>query len=127
LHFLQVCLLSHQLLLLYSFLFIIRQAHAVDADHVISAFGSRTATGTLRRHLFEAHVEAWVTACDDRNIEITAQEAQPAIDAYRKLPGKTVLEDSRPEYSKEAFIDALVEFIVADDQVSTRLSSCTQH
>lgn len=101
----------------------IRQAHAVDDDHTIAGFGSTTGTGTLQRHLFENHIDAWVTACDNLNIEITAQEAQDAIEKYRNLPPKTTLEDSRPEYSKSAFIDALVEFIVADDQVSICLSS----
>jgi hypothetical protein len=97
---------------------VIRQAHAVDENHIIAAFGLTTGTGTLRRHLFENHIDAWVTACDNLKIEITAQEAQAAIEKYRKLPPKTTLEDLRPEYSKDAFVDALVEFIVADDQVS---------
>ena len=99
-------------------LFINRQAHEVNDDHVIAAFGANTATGTLRHHLFENHVESWVSACEKLDIEITAQEAQSAIHAYHNLPKKTSLEDSRPEFSPETFIDALVEFIVADDQVS---------
>lgn len=67
-------------------------------------------------------MDSWVSACDSLNIEITAQEAQPAIQTYRNLPNKTPLEDSRPDFSRETFIDALVEFVVADDQVNVQLT-----
>jgi len=63
-------------------------------------------------------LDSWVSACDDLEIEITAQEAQSVLQEYRNLPKKTSLEDSRPEFSRETFIDALVEFVVADDQVN---------
>lgn len=33
------------------------------------------------------------------------------------MPEATPLESERPEYSKTGFVDALVEFVVADDQV----------
>jgi hypothetical protein len=63
-------------------------------------------------------LDSWVSACDDLKIEITAQEAQPILQNFRNLPKKTSLEDSRPDFSQETFVDALVEFVVADDQVN---------
>lgn len=41
-----------------------------------------------------------------------------AIREFRNQPAATPLESERPEYSKEAFIDAIVDFVVGDDQVS---------
>jgi hypothetical protein len=67
-------------------------------------------------------VDSWVSACDELKIEITAKEAQPALQAYRDEPQKTSLEDSRPEFSHDTFVDALVEFVVADDQVNIRFT-----
>jgi hypothetical protein len=72
----------------------------------------------MRRHFIDNHTDVWIAACDDLNIEITAQEAQIAIAEYRKRPGRTKLDDVRLEYSKEAFVDALAKFIIAEDQVS---------
>ena len=63
-------------------------------------------------------MDSWVSACDDLKIEITAQEAQPVLQEYCNLPKKGSLEDSCPDFSRETFIDALVEFVVADDQVN---------
>ena len=58
-----------------------------------------------------------MSSCDNLSIEITAVAAHAAIQKFCNLPPKTPLESDRPEYSKEAFVDALVEFIVRNDQV----------
>jgi hypothetical protein len=71
----------------------------------------------LRKHLFTDHIAKWITSCEDLNISITAAAAVEAIRKFRKEPAATSLETERPQYSKEAFIDALVDFIAADDQV----------
>ena len=49
-------------------------------------------------------------------IEITACSALQHI---RRLEGLEDAEDDHPQYTKEAFVDALIEFIVGDDVVST--------
>jgi hypothetical protein len=90
----------------------------MDPAYELVDFGQTTSTSVLRRHLFESHLDLWIAACDNMKIKITAKEALPVIEAYRQEPQKTQLEAARPEFSKEAFLDALVEFIVADDQVS---------
>jgi hypothetical protein len=45
----------------------------------------------LRHHLFENHIDLWLTGCANLKIEVTAKEAQPAIEAYQKEPLKMPL------------------------------------
>ena len=73
----------------------------------------------MRKHLFTDHIEQWVSICDDLKIPITAAGALPSVRKFRNEPAdaSTPLESECPEYSKAAFVDALVEFIVGDDQV----------
>lgn len=59
-------------------------------------------------------MEEWTKACADKGIPITAALAVQAISTHE---GKDPIEQQN--YSKEAFTDALVEFIVGDDIVST--------
>jgi hypothetical protein len=85
-------------------------------------FSKKTATGPLRKHLFETHLDAWISGCDELSIKILAKEAQPAVEGYRRQKGQTYTSpesDStkRKPYSKEAFVDAIIEFIAGDDQV----------
>lgn len=63
--------------------------------------------------MIKDHLYAWAKACSDMGIEITAPSALAYIN---DLEGHEAVE--RPSYSKEAFVDALVEFIVGDDVVS---------
>ena len=93
-----------------------RQIHSTDPSHHVSDFGTNTSTSNLRKHLFTSHIKEWVTACENLNLSITAA-AKEAIRKFRKEPATTSLESERPQYSKEAFIDAIVEFVVGDDLV----------
>lgn len=94
-------------------------------------FASSTSSGVLRKHLYEHHVDAWVEGCDKLNIPIKAKEASKYVDAYRARKGQRTGASSssepgqkRTEFSQEAFVDALVEFIVGDDQVSLSPFHC---
>jgi len=62
-------------------------------------------------------LEQWVTSCDNLGIEITAQVALPFVKKICQEPADTPLESECPKYSKEAFVEAILEFIVGDDQV----------
>ena len=97
--------------------FISRKAHNADPSHSIITFSANTSTSILRRHLYSDHIEEWVNACDLLKIPITAAPAVEAVRNFRDEPAPTPLESERPEYSKEAFIDAIVDFVVGDDQV----------
>ncbi|KAJ7898286.1 hypothetical protein B0H14DRAFT_2332277, partial [Mycena olivaceomarginata] len=101
-----------------------RQQHATDAHIGTTKFVKLTSTGVLRKHLYEHHIDAWVEGCDQLKIPINAKEAARFVDAYRvhkhqktgntsnSEPGK----ERRP-FSQEAFVDAIVESIVGDNQV----------
>ncbi|TFK25333.1 hypothetical protein FA15DRAFT_590673, partial [Coprinopsis marcescibilis] len=63
----------------------------------------------------------WVKACNDHKIPITAKEAKEHVAGYRACQGQGSAQDDTPampipEFSDETFINALVDFIVADDQ-----------
>jgi hypothetical protein len=76
-----------------------------------------TGTGSLKKHLSGEHIEEWVTSCDDLGIKITAEGALPAVREFRVEPEPTSLEGKQQEYTKEEFLEAILEFIVGDDQV----------
>ncbi|KAF7372181.1 Dimer-Tnp-hAT domain-containing protein [Mycena venus] len=87
------------------------------------AFGLNTSTGVLRRHLFEHHANEWIAGCDRLKIPIKAKDAQPAVEKYRRRQGQqfnalgtSSRTKGRRPYSHEAFVDAIVEFVVGDDQ-----------
>jgi hypothetical protein len=94
-----------------------REIHSADPSHHVTDFSSTTSTSNLRKHLFTDHIEKWIASCEKLNISVTAAAALEAIRQFRKEPATTSLESERPKYSKEAFTDALVDFIVGDDQV----------
>ncbi|KAJ6495971.1 hypothetical protein C8R45DRAFT_926503 [Mycena sanguinolenta] len=80
-------------------------------------------TGVLRKHLYEHHLDVWVAGCDQLKIAIKAKEAKPFADDYRARREHTTASTSDPkpqekrtEFSQEAFVDTIVEFIVGDDQ-----------
>jgi hypothetical protein len=87
-------------------------------------YGLKTGTGTLRKHLFEHHADDWISACDTQKIPITAKEAQPILADYRARQGMSAegvpdahTPGQRRTYTPDGFVEAIVEWIVADDQV----------
>ncbi|TFK18325.1 hypothetical protein FA15DRAFT_603484, partial [Coprinopsis marcescibilis] len=63
----------------------------------------------------------WVKGYDDHKIPITAKEAKECVAGYRACQGQGSAQDDTPampipEFSDETFINALVNFIVANDQ-----------
>jgi hypothetical protein len=103
---------------------VFRSTKEMDPEHHISTFSRKTATGPLRHHLYDTHIEEWVSFCDQHNITITAADAQAAVDAYRKGIGQIGVVSDQIPYSKQNFEKALVDFIVGDDQVCECSRSC---
>jgi hypothetical protein len=66
-------------------------------------------------HLLKVHLEEWTKSCADMGITITAATALKSI---KKLQGQEMEEGEHPPYSKQGFVDALIDFIVGDDVVS---------
>ena len=80
-------------------------------------FSLKTGTSNLHKHLFTSHVEQWSLACKDMKIPITSKDALEAIRQFNNEPPPSPSDSNeRPIYSKEAFFDAITEFIVGDDQ-----------
>jgi hypothetical protein len=88
------------------------KAQETDPNHQVATFGSSTGISNLRLHLVNIHLEEWTKSCADMGIPITA-----AI-ALNKLQGNETEITEHPMYSKEAFVDALVDFVVGNDLVS---------
>ena len=68
----------------------------------------------------DAHIADWVQGCDKYNIKITAMAALSRVAEFRAMQAaQPVQADGTPRipFSKEGFLDALVEWIVSDDQV----------
>jgi len=96
----------------------------VDPRKDIKCYGKGTGTSVLRKHLADAHIDIWVSGCDKLKISIRAKEVLQAVATYRIKMGQetfTPTQPTGPEFSKEAFVDAIAEFIVADDQVIVNL------
>lgn len=99
-----------------------RQLKESNPDHTVSTFGHSTSISVLQKHLYnKIHIEQWVITCDNLKIPITAKSAEEPVRIFCKEPAPSLFESERPTYSKKAFIDAIVEFIVGDDQVCNEL------
>jgi hypothetical protein len=97
--------------------------HSADPEEPRSQFSTSTSTGTLRQHLLKFHLDEWVQECDKHGVQITAKDARDAVQSYRRRKGQNRDQANadpgpRKKYSNEAFVDALAEFIISDDQVT---------
>ena len=61
----------------------------------------------------------WVSICNKKGIKITAGSVAKCVAAYHEECGQIQETDNTTcqKFSKEAFIDVIVEWMVADDQV----------
>ena len=79
----------------------------------------------MHKHLTENHLSRWVNGCDRLNIKISAsRNIQKDIDSFRRQTQNQPLSEtdeeanlSQAQYSPKVFVDVIVEFIIADDQV----------
>lgn len=82
----------------------------------------------LRHHLGDIHLDSWVPACDRLGVTIAnTKEAQQFVTEYQKRHGQRNINepeqtDERRRFSQGAFVDAIMEFIVIDDQVSKSIN-----
>jgi hypothetical protein len=67
--------------------------------------------------LFNHHIEQWINDCKRLNIPIKGATAKVAIQKFYNLLEEAHMEFKCPKFSNEAFLDALAEFIIGDDQV----------
>ena len=77
----------------------------------------------MQKHLANEHIEWWVSICNQEGIKITASTVQWQVEAYCTACGQPSedLESksgaTQQKYSREAFVDAVVEWVVVDEQV----------
>ncbi|KAK0477578.1 hypothetical protein IW261DRAFT_1565890 [Armillaria novae-zelandiae] len=94
-------------------------------------YSMSTGTTSLRHHLIREHLKLWVTACDKLNTLIKGN-GMKAAKKFQKATGMTTPigvscsdTSSIPEFSRDAFIDAIVKWIIANDR-SINIIECPQ-
>ena len=95
---------------------ITRSSDQINGRHTVCNYGSRSSTGTLQKHLYTYHIQDWISECERLQIRITLKEALVAIAAFQDTQVQTPTQH-RLKFTQDCFIDALTEFIVANDQV----------
>jgi len=88
------------------------QAH--DKEHTIATFQTGTGISNLRKHLVKNHLQAWIKACSDNGITMS----DASLEGIKGLHGDEIEGEEHPLFTKEAFSEALIEFVVGDDVVS---------
>jgi hypothetical protein len=79
-------------------------------------YGDQTATGSLKYHLITTHLGEWISECDKLGITITGKQAGQAVAKYKGLSVEQQTKARMP-FSKDNFLDAVVDFIVVTNQV----------
>ncbi|KIK02921.1 hypothetical protein K443DRAFT_5808 [Laccaria amethystina LaAM-08-1] len=91
----------------------------------VVSYADTTSTTVLCKHLANNHLATWVQGCDQLNISILSSgKMKKVIEDYRrqeKSQGSPESANEKPdqpqtEFSPEAFIDAIMEFVVGNDQ-----------
>jgi hypothetical protein len=67
-------------------------------------------------HLLKHHMEEWVKECQKLKIELRGKEGKEAIARFTGVPVERQAE-ARTPFTQDNFLDSLVQFIVATDQV----------
>jgi hypothetical protein len=99
-----------------------RHGQASDVNVKVKGFGMSTGTSVKRQHLVDCHIDLWISSCDKRKIPIAAKAVQDAVRNYRTRQGQAYSQPSstdsttRSPFSQEAFVSAIMNFIIADDQ-----------
>ncbi|KAJ3570662.1 hypothetical protein NP233_g4249 [Leucocoprinus birnbaumii] len=94
-----------------------------NPSHEIHRFCITSSSTNLRKHLFDHHQTAWFTACDKLQVKVTAKFAQRAFAAWSAQalgvelePEGMLAETAHFPFLPENFVNALVDWIVSDDQ-----------
>jgi hypothetical protein len=93
-----------------------RSAAQEDESVKVFSYSMKTGTGTLRSHLLRHHAEDWVQKCQHLKIQLRGREGREALAMFTGIPVEQQVEERRP-FSQENFLGALIQFIVATDQV----------
>ena len=102
-----------------------RTDKATNPQCKVACFAKSTSMGTLQTHLAAVHLHEWVAACNKEKIKISAKSVQEFVMEYQNNNGEEgpskMGERKRKPYSRKGFVNAIVEFIVTDDQVGLHI------
>ena len=102
------------------------QQHETNLMIEVVSYSDTTSKTVMRKHLANKHLVTWVQGCDQLNISISSsgKMKKNIEDYWQQTRSQGSLESAngkpdqpRTEFSPEAFVDAIMEFIVANDQV----------
>jgi hypothetical protein len=93
-----------------------RKLHQNNGAIKVHRYAESTASGPLRFHLLSHHVEEWVQECQQKNIALRGKEGEEALAKVTGVPVDRQAEAQVP-FTQDNFLDGLVQFIVATDQV----------
>lgn len=82
----------------------------------VHPYKATTATGNLRAHLLSHHADEWVQECKTLQVNLRGKEGEEAL---AKTTGVSVEHqgEARVPFTQDNFVNGLVQFIVATDQV----------
>lgn len=86
--------------------------NGVDLRPGAGSFSATTSNGPLRKHLLSHHKDIYLQKCREMRWKVPIPESEIGT-----APGAPGRETQRPPFSQKAFIQHLLNFIVADDQV----------
>ena len=106
-----------------------RSCHAADSSYEVQYYSKNTGTSILRRHLYTTHPSEWISACKSLHISIKSSAALNAVSEWDETRFNVPKEEGlgskdkglpseKVPFSQEAFVDAIIAWIVSDDQVS---------
>jgi hypothetical protein len=93
-----------------------RKLHQNNGAIRVHRYAESTASGPLRSHLLTHHAEEWVQECQQQNIALRGKGGEEALAKVTGVPVDHQAE-ARVPFTQENFLDGLVQFVVATDQV----------
>lgn len=113
----QILLVSNIIFIIFPIYFkIYRALHEGNSHLKVHAYSANTATSSLRSHLLRNHMTEWVTECQRLNIPLKGKEGEEAFAKFTGQPLQRQAEVRTP-FSQDSFLDGLVQFIIATNQV----------
>ncbi|ESK81366.1 hypothetical protein Moror_3733 [Moniliophthora roreri MCA 2997] len=97
-----------------------RKKHEKDPDYEVRTYEIKTSTSIKCNHHMEKHPDLWLISCDDKNIAIRGRSVIGAVHVYCVAHNQPVdpsmSQESISEFSKDAFVDAVVTWIIEVNQ-----------
>ena len=84
----------------------------------VDPYNAGTATGNLQAHLLSHHADEWVQECQALKINLRGKEGGKALVKATGVPAEHQGQgEAQVPFTQDNFVDGLVQFIVATDQV----------